>query len=214
MRNTMGTCLRLPFVAVLFVALSSFAGPSWAAAVAPEAARALVVSLVDEAGSAFGAKDLSTEQRAAETLRLIDKYSNSDLISRGILGHHWDRATPENRGAFKALLASYVASARTPQQKENEPSTDKLDIGETETVGERVVVHSALKKLEGTPTPIDWVVAMATDNRPIITDIVSGGISLVRTMKADFTAVITRNDGNFDALLTAMRTKANAAAPK
>ncbi len=201
----------LRLMAVFFLMTIPLAGTGWAAPVAPDAAKAWVKALVDDATVAFSAKQMTAEQQTGEVLRLIEAYSSLETLSRAILGHHWDRAVPEDQESFKSLLGAYVVNTRVPKGENRKPGRS-LEVGEAEAAGERAVVHSLLKTPDEPPTPIDWLVAAKEDGRPLVTDILSGGVSLVRTTRADFTAVINANGGSFKALLDAMRVKAEVAA--
>ena len=199
------------FMIALLLALSLSPGVTQAAPVVPEAARALVTSLLDEVDTAF-AKGMSVQQRTVTILHLLDKYSSSEMIGHDILGLHWEHATAAERKAFSYLFGGYIVATRVPNADEPD-SNDSLEVGGSEAFGEKAIVHSVLKSPGSDPTPVDWVVVAGPNGHPAIADISSGGISLIKTMNADFTSVIRTNAGKFAALLDAMGKKAGVTAP-
>ena len=59
------------------------------------------------------------------------------------------------------------------------------------------------------PNNVQWVVSQAT-GRPKIIDVIAEGISLRVTQRSDYSAFISRNNNDVNALISAMRQQAAA----
>jgi len=71
------------------------------------------------------------------------------------------------------------------------------------------VVGTVIQRPNQQPNNVQWVVSTASD-RPKIVDVQAEGVSLRLTQRNDYSAFLTRNNNNVDALLSAMRQQAGA----
>jgi phospholipid transport system substrate-binding protein len=52
---------------------------------------------------------------------------------------------------------------------------------------------------------INWRIYTKTPNQPLIRDLIIEGLSLARTQKEEFSSIIQNNDGDIDALFSALK---------
>lgn len=72
--------------------------------------------------------------------------------------------------------------------------------------GEVTLVQSEVFKPGSQPAKVDWRVNTA-GAQPKIVDVIVEGVSMAVTQRSEFAAVIQRNGGNVDGLISALRQK-------
>ncbi|MGE5506639.1 MAG: phospholipid-binding protein MlaC [Actinomycetota bacterium] len=188
--------------AALFVCL---AGNHPAGAVEVGAAKSYVADTFRTAVATFSV-EMPKDKRRGELRDFINKFGDLGLTSQDILGRYWTRASVEDRSRFRDTIGDYLL-ATWAADVETVPDDVYLEVGEAESKGERVIVHSVTNKPGDTPSNVDWLVGDRPDGTPFIADITISGVSLANTMREDFTAVLRSNGGKMDALLEVMRKK-------
>jgi phospholipid transport system substrate-binding protein len=173
-------------------------------------ASSLIAHLTEEAVTTLSAKGLSREQRAQSLRELFARYSSAQKLSEDILGKAWTTASVEERTRFEKSFVEYLVALCTGMVGEMSPET-RIFVKGSEAQGDQVLVHSLVVTADGDRTPVDWSVA-ARDGRLILADVSTEGVSLIRTMRSDFRAVLFANAGRIDALIAAMNHKATVAA--
>ncbi len=169
----------------------------------------LIVQVTQDAVTTLSAKRLSREERAQAMRELIARYSNPQKLSEDILGRAWSSASPDERARFETSFVEYVVALCTGMG-EMSPET-KIVVRGAEPQGDQVLVHSVVLSTTGERTPVDWSVA-SRDGQLILADVSTEGVSLIRTMRSDFRAVLFANAGRIEALIAAMNHKATVAA--
>ena len=88
------------------------------------------------------------------------------------------------------------------------PTNQHIQILGTEALVDqtRMLVLSELVTPEDR-VPVDWTVAHTPSGRWVVVDVAVEGVSVVRTMKSDFTAIIRANGGQLEPLMAALRQK-------
>jgi ABC-type transporter MlaC component len=200
---------RMLIRCVLGLALACGVGAADAQALDQSEAFQLISRVTQEAVATLSAKDLTREQRAQSLRDLIAQYSSAQKLSEDILGRAWFTATAEERTRFENSFVEYVVALCTGMG-EVSPETQILVKG-SERQGERLLVHSLIVTATGDRTPVDWFVS-ARDGRLILADVSTEGVSLIRTMRDDFRAVLFANAGRIDALIATMHHKATVVA--
>lgn len=123
-----------------------------------------------------------------------------------ILGRYWTKATPDQQTSFKSLLVDYAIGSWSKQLAALPPD-ERIDItGAVAGTDGHVIVHASSISAKET-IPVDWLVAKADDGHWAVVDVTAEGVSVMQTMKGDFTAIIRAHGGNMDALLEALRQK-------
>ena len=195
-------CLRTSFVVLL--ALAAWAGP--AAANEIDSAKQLVTTVVDDGLATFRGKQMSVQDRARLLADKIRKYSDPMLTSAQLLGRYWGRAAEDQRKKFSSLLIDYIVDTWSGRLADISPS-QKISIVGAEASGNGVLVHTTATSDDDAPSAVDWTVARTADGRSVVTDVSVDGISLIKTMGADFTSVLRGNGGKVDGLMDVITKK-------
>ena len=77
-------------------------------------------------------------------------------------------------------------------------------------LGARMVVHTLDVTRPENSVPIDWVLVSADGQTWRIADVVVNGAGSVETMRQDFGGVLRANNGDIEALLSALRRRIDA----
>lgn len=197
------SCHRLAITVAVAIAIVA---PFPAAAADNQAAINLVATAVDDVISTFAGKVLVKDEQARLFRAEIERFSDPRLLSAAILGRYWDRLSDAEKTEFQHLLIDYIVAIWGEGLSDVSAST-KVDIRGTETTGDRIIVHTIVADAADGPSVVDWTVTTNGSNAPVIADIAADGISIIKTVKADFTAVLRTNGGQPDALFQAMRQK-------
>ena len=201
----MSTKAPFSILSILFLLFVLLASPLQARADSIEESQNQVNAVVDEVVSAFAGKSLSLPEKSDKLRELIGKYGDVRMSAEYMLGRYWSKATPEQQDAFVKLVVDYVIGSWSNQVTDL-PATFHLEIVSTEALPDgRVVVHST--SFGQTSEPVDWALARSSDGRMVFIDVTMEGISVIQTLRSDFTGIIRANNGKFDALLDALRIK-------
>jgi len=187
------------------LALPVFAGRP-AAAVEPDAARALVQAAIADMLGSFAGKTLSRDDSKAAMQRLVDRYCDMGVESQQILGRYWTRATPEQRQEFQHLLESFFVTV-VGGMVHGVAADQRIVVQGADRDGDRVVVHTLAFVPRETASAVHWVVMDGPAGRPVITDASADGVALVTTLQADFTSVVRAAAGRLDSLFEPLRRK-------
>jgi phospholipid transport system substrate-binding protein len=163
-----------------------------------------IQTLGDRAISIIANKTLTTAQRSDKFRDILQNSFDLMTIGRFVIGRTWNSATPEQQQEYMNLFEALVIKSYG----------DRLTLytGEGFTVtGARAesekdfIVNSQITHPDGSePTTIDWRVRNRNGKLGVI-DVVVEGVSLSVTQRQEYSAVIQRNGGQIDGLLTLMR---------
>jgi phospholipid transport system substrate-binding protein len=198
----------LLIIAALCTAMATWPAP--ARALEPDAAVLVVNNAVKDAIGAFAGKKLAREEMRRTADQLIQRYSDRQQLSEQVLGRYWTRASVEEQAKFQGMIIDYMV-AFWGGQMSDVSNDQKITVTGSERQGDRVVVHTLSTEPGEAPTPVDFVVGAARDGRAVILDLLAQGVSPVKTMRDDFTAVLRSNSGRMDLLMGAMQKKIAAA---
>jgi len=199
---------------VVLLAMAAIVRP--AAAEDVDSAKQLVTTIVDDGLATFRGKQLSLEERGRLLAEKIRRYADPTRTSAQMLGRFWGRADQAMQTKFSALLVDYIVDTWSGQLSDI-PASQKIAISGVETNADGVLVHTTATSDEDTPSAVDWLIARAADGRMVVTDVTVDGVSLIKTMSADFMSVLRGNGGKVDGLMDAISKKiashATGAAP-
>jgi phospholipid transport system substrate-binding protein len=132
---------------------------------------------------------------------IIDASIDVDGVAKFCLGRFWRTATPDQQkrytDLFHKVLIGNIAS------KLGEYQDVRLTIGRSQPRDDSDVVATTLERPNNPPTTVEWVVADAARN-PKVIDVIAEGTSLRLTQRSDYSAYLTRNNNDVDALINAM----------
>ena len=149
----------------------------------------------------------SYEEKKRRLAPLVEQAVDIDGIAQFCLGIYWRRATPQQQTEFKhlfhAVLLNNIASKLGQFQGVTfRPTTTQQRDADS-------LVGTVIQRPNQQPNNVQWVVT-TTSGQPKIADVVAEGVSLRLTQRNDYSAFLTRNGNNVDALLNAMREQTRA----
>ena len=126
-------------------------------------------------------------------------------IARFVLGRYWKTATPEQQEEFVKLFEDHIALVYSSQLAAY--SGETLKVTGSRPGPEGAIVASEIVRPTGAPpVKVEWYL---TDRNGAykINDVVVDGISMAVTHRSEFAAVIQRNGGQVQGLITQLREK-------
>jgi ABC-type transporter MlaC component len=187
----------------------TFAAATPAHALDPDGASAFVDAAVNDVYGSMAGKHLTSQQRREILDSVIHRYTNIEWTSENLVGPSWDKASESDRTAFESTLVAYMLAMWSQPLGDISPGQKIIVTGAVKK-GDLVLVRSAATAPHEQPTYLDWTVVSTPDGHPFIADVSVEGVSLMRVMKSDFSAVLFANAGRLDGLIAGMRRKIGA----
>lgn len=150
----------------------------------------------------------SYDEKKRRLAPLIESAVDVDGIALFCMGIHWRRATPPQQAEFTRLFHQVLLNNIGGKLGQFQGVTFR-----TTTTNQREgdsVVGTVIQRPNQQPNNVQWIVSTAS-GRPRIIDVQAEGVSLRLTQRNDYSAFMTRNGNNVDALLDAMRRQTGAA---
>jgi ABC-type transporter MlaC component len=128
-----------------------------------------------------------------------------DHVGMAVLGSYRGSVTAPERARYLALFhrAVYFRLAQAISMVRNAPSVSFSVTGVSPHKG-GYVVQTAIHQDNAPVVMVGWLVG-DFGSGPKISDVLVQGISMLKTVRASYTSVITDHDGNIDSLLAALR---------
>ena len=196
----------LAALAGLVLAIAVPPGPAEAAAIDPDAARAFIQELSQQAVQSLTDGAVAKAERIGRFRRMFTNHFAVKAIGKWILGRHWRKATETERAEYLRLFEDLMVVSYVDRFAEYAGESLKtvraVQHGET-----TVIVFSEIVQ-PGSPKPIrvDWRVGRNSDALKIL-DVVVEGTSMSQTLRSDFGSTIRRRGGTVEGLLEALREK-------
>ncbi len=135
----------------------------------------------------------------------LDRYADMPIIAQQVMGVDWRRASSSQRTRFTAALKTYIARKYGRRFRE-------LIGGDIEVTGARSIrqffeVTSEVRLRGRSPFQVIWLVSDGS-GRPRIFNIVMEGINLSTAEREEVGALLDRNGGNIDALISDLQNAA------
>ena len=176
---------------------------STGAAAAAETADEFIRVLADQAIHTLADETLSEAERETELRNFLSRAFDVAVIGRFVLGRYWRLATPTEREEFETLFLEFVV--HTYARRLGQYGGETLRIVETLSDGDGdAIVRSEIISPEFPEVRIDWRVRRTGEDYRIV-DVTVEGVSLAITQRDEFGAVIRRNGGQVEGLLSALR---------
>ena len=179
---------------------------------APGTAAADPAAFIDEMGKR--ALDVlsnspSASVRQARFRELFREDFDVPRIARFVLGRYWNVASEAERAEFQRLFEDYVVFAYSSRLSQYSGERFRV-AGSHPEEGAVIVSSEIIRPGEDRPLKVDW--RLVRDRSALkIADVIVDGISMAVTQRSEFAAVIQRNGGQVNGLLTVMREKTGAA---
>jgi phospholipid transport system substrate-binding protein len=166
-----------------------------------EKAAAFVKSTGDRLVGVVNGPGSISAKRAAMT-QIINNDVDVEGIARFCLGRYWKQATPEQQKQYLALFHEVLVTNITAKLGEYRGVT--FTMGRSRPQDEEAVVSTTVIRPNNPPTAVDWIIANLS-GAPKIIDVVAEGTSLRLTQRQDYGSYLQHNNGNVDALISAMK---------
>jgi phospholipid transport system substrate-binding protein len=203
---------RLLFVTA-GLALLSLSPRSVFAATPDAGAEAVVRDLAERSWQLLHRDDLDQRQRLDQLTQLITSKTDVPLLSRLVLGRHWQQLSDAQRAGYEELFSTVVMRnlARRLDQYAN-ATNGPLDqhfriLGELPAGNDDVLVRTKVLTDSGDSLDVDWRLRYR-DGQPVIIDMIVAGVSLLVAQRSEFAAVIERS--SMDGLLAELRARAQS----
>ncbi len=195
---------RSLLAAVAALTALGIASPSSAAN--PEAAKAFVKALADEAIAVMAQRGTSSPATLERFRELFKRGFDVEEIARFVLGRYWREATEAERTEYLKLFEDLIVA--TYASRFSEYSGEKLNVLDARADDDRtIIVASQIERPGGQPAiRLDWRL-VETGGRFKITDVVIEAVSMSVTQRSEFASVIQRGGGRVEGLLVALRAK-------
>lgn len=183
------------------------------AASPPVSAEAVVRNLAERAWALLHRSDLDERHRLDQLTQLLTSETDVALLSRLVLGRHWQELTETQRSGYEQLFDAVVMRnlARRLDQYANGaggPLDQHFRILGSQPAGkDDVLVRTKVVTQQGDNLDVDWRLRQR-DGRPVIIDLIIQGASLLVSQRSEFAAVIERS--SMDGLLAELRARAGA----
>jgi phospholipid transport system substrate-binding protein len=215
MTRAVARCGRRALLALAagVVALGPFAVPSAVAASDPSPEQ-VVRELAEEIWTTLRSNGVDPAVRVEKLTALLEARADVGLISRLALGRHWKQLPEAQRQDYQQLFRDVVIRSFARRLDGYAPDAEgaleeRFQILGSARAGERdTLVRSKVYPADGPPVALDWRLR-ATDSGPVIIDLIVEGASLLVAQRAEFAAVIERQ--NLDGLLAELRARAGSA---
>ena len=181
-------------------------GMAYAHAETAATPNAFVESLGQRVVQALSDDNLSEAARFSKFRTLFQEGLDLPTIGRFVLGRYWRRATRDERKTYQHLFENYVVTIYAARLGRYRGETVRV-VGTRKDGKHDTVVSTEILSEEEPSIRVDWRVRGTPGNYKIL-DVVVEGISMAITQRSEFAAVIQRNGGRLDGLLTQLRAKA------
>jgi len=204
---------------ILFLSLFSFLFLTFSTASAQQSPEEFVISLMEQANRISNleewhdaAPDEREHQRLQEDalLYLIERNFDIPTVGKFVLGRYWRRATFEQRYEFLDVFKLAAVRTFSPLLKDVPLDTFKIvRIQWSSSDMIEVFVFSTIEPEKNKVIKIRWRLWKAyTREAYKVIDITAEGVSLIVTLRSEYTSFIKRN-GGIDSLIAELRRKAD-----
>ena len=153
-----------------------------------------------------GSDDLG--ERTEAVTYLLDSYFDLPLIARFSAGAYWRKATPIERQTYSDIMRKVMIG--TVVRNFDQLSGLEYNPVKSTTKGKKLVLVGGTftdQAKTREPVAINWRVTTPADGDARVMDVEIENISMLVTQKNENIAIIRKNQGNFSALIDAMRSK-------
>lgn len=196
-------------IKILFISLFSFVFLTFSTAQAQKSPEEFVVSLMEEAS---GLSKLSEDTRELALLNLVRRGFDIPSVGKFVLGRYWRKATSEQQTEFLDVFEKAAVRSFSPLLGKIPLDSFKIVRVEYKHVTD-IIVFSIIEPEKGNIIKIHWRLRLAySPSAYKIINITAEGVSLVVTMRAEYSSFVKNNGGIYngiDNLIAELRRKAN-----
>jgi len=142
-------------------------------------------------------------QKQQQVARLLAETVDMDGVGRFVVGRYWRTASQQDQREFLKLFHDLLVE--TISVRFGELKGLKFQVtGPTRRDEESQGVATVIERPGQPPAAVEWRIAGQGSDLKVV-DLIAEGTSLRLTQRGEYTAVLQRNSGRFDALLGAMK---------
>ena len=163
-----------------------------------------VQSTVNRASEALNDK-YSKEEKIKKLMQIASETVDIDGIGFYTLGSYRKIISQNEIIQYQILFEQYFLKSFSSRLAEY--SNPEIEVVSKKKLNENyTMVSSILVATEQRPKiKIDWRVYTKNQESPLIRDLIIEGLSLARTQKEEFSSIIQNNDGDINALFSALK---------
>lgn len=200
----LGAKFCIIMAAVILLGITSTASTASTSQI--DAAHNLVTQMMVDVESIL-AQDINNEVKRTEKVSaLFDRYFDLPTIAKFSAGPYWRAADAAEKATYEAVIRDVIIG--TVVRNFDQLSGLKFTITGSQAKGEKLVlVNGTFAGLDAQQPPIavGWRVVMNGKASPRILDVEIENISMLVTQKQENIAIIRQNQGQFAALIDAMK---------
>lgn len=190
---------------ILFLSLFSFFFLTFSTASAQQSPEEFVISLMQQAK---GISNLEPMHQEDVLLWLIQQSFDIPSVGKFVLGRYWRKATSKQRTEFLDVFEKAAVRSFSPLISKIPLDSFKIVRVEYKHVT-NIIVFSTIEPKKGNIIKIHWRLRLAYGPSAYkIINITAEGVSLVVTMRSEYTTFIKRN-GGINSLIVKLRKTAN-----
>ena len=200
----LGAKLCIIMAAVILLGITSTASTASTSQI--EAANNLVTQMMVDVESIL-AHDINNEvKRTKKVSALFDRYFDLPTIAKFSAGPYWRAADATQKATYEAVIRDVIIG--TVVRNFDQLSGLRFTISGSQAKGKKLVlVNGTFASLDAQQPPIavGWRVVISDKASPLILDVEIENISMLVTQKQENIAIIRQNQGQFAALIDAMK---------
>jgi phospholipid transport system substrate-binding protein len=200
----LGAKFRIIMAAVILLGITSTASTASTSQI--DAANNLVTQMMVDVESILAQDINNAVKRTEKVSALFDRYFDLPTIAKFSAGPYWRAADTAEKATYEAVIRDVIIG--TVVRNFDKLSGLKFTITGSQAKGEKLVlVIGAFAGLDAQQPPIvvGWRVVMNGKASPRILDVEIEDISMLVTQKQENIAIIRQNQGQFAALIDAMK---------
>jgi phospholipid transport system substrate-binding protein len=163
-----------------------------------------ITEIVDEAKKILVATN-SKETKEKKLIEIALKTTDIEGIGFYTIGKYRKNLSEIQLEEYKKLFEKYFLKSFTSRLTDY--SDPKIDVISVDVINPKyTIVKSLLQATDQKPeVKIDWRVYTKNPDKPLIRDLIVEGLSLARTQKEEFAAILDNNDGDISKLFETLK---------
>jgi phospholipid transport system substrate-binding protein len=164
----------------------------------------LVYDLASKSTPILNSRELSKSVRTERLQGIMGGLVDREQMAISMMGRYWKRANQSQKSELPILLEAYLYEVYV-SRIESVNGTVSFSIQGERVLGNRTLVDMQVVRPNAPNIDVSWQIE-DIGGKPVITDIIIEGVSLVVSQRADFSSII-RQQGGLDGLIGLLRQK-------
>lgn len=147
--------------------------------------------------------DGTTDQKQQKVAQLLSETVDINGVGRFVVGRYWRTASAQEQSEFQKLFHQLLVENISARFGELRGLKFHVT-GPTRSDDESQGVATVIERPGQAPATVEWRIASQGGSLKVV-DLIAEGASMRLTQRGEYTSVLQRNNGRFDALLVAMK---------